>query len=100
MFNPQTEYDVYQDKIDIRDFHNYPENFVVRPPYQRKSVWGRARSRFSWLSLSAILHPTFSVARSVSQRDPPLPRGRCRATTDHYCPEILHQQAKVAAFPQ
>lgn len=45
MFNPQTEYDVYQDKIDIRDFHDYPEDFVVRPPYQRKSVWGTGKEQ-------------------------------------------------------
>jgi hypothetical protein len=45
MFNPQTEYDVYQDKIDIRDFHDYPEDFVVRPPYQRKSVWGTGKQQ-------------------------------------------------------
>jgi hypothetical protein len=45
MFNPQTEYDAYQDKVDIRDFHDYPEDFVVRPPYQRKSVWGTGKQQ-------------------------------------------------------
>lgn len=45
MFNPHTEYDVYQDKIDIRDFHDFPEEFVVRPPYQRKSVWGTGKQQ-------------------------------------------------------
>jgi uncharacterized protein with ParB-like and HNH nuclease domain len=45
MFNPQTEYDIYQDKIDVRDFHDYPEDFVVRPPYQRKSVWGTGKQQ-------------------------------------------------------
>lgn len=45
MFNPQTEYDIYQDKVDVRDFHDYPEDFVVRPPYQRKSVWGTGKQQ-------------------------------------------------------
>jgi hypothetical protein len=45
MFNPQTAYDIYQDKIDIRDFHDYPEDYVVRPPYQRKSVWGTGKQQ-------------------------------------------------------
>lgn len=45
MFNPQTAYDAYKDKIDIRDFHNYPEDYVVRPPYQRKSVWGTGKQQ-------------------------------------------------------
>ena len=38
MFEPRSEYDIIHDKIDIADFHKYPEDFVVRPPYQRKNV--------------------------------------------------------------
>jgi hypothetical protein len=45
LFNPETEYDVVQDKIDIRDFWEYEEDFVVRPPYQRKSVWSNAKQQ-------------------------------------------------------
>ena len=45
MFNPETEYDVVQDKIDIRDFWEYQEDFVVRPPYQRKSVWSNKKQQ-------------------------------------------------------
>jgi hypothetical protein len=45
MFNPETEYDVVQDKIDIRDFWEYQEDFVVRPPYQRKSVWSNTKQQ-------------------------------------------------------
>jgi hypothetical protein len=39
MFSPKTEYDVFPDKQEIRDFSLYPEKYVDRPPYQRKSVW-------------------------------------------------------------
>lgn len=39
MFQPKTEYDIIPDKFDVRDFHDYPDSYVVRPPYQRKSVW-------------------------------------------------------------
>ncbi len=39
MFNPKTEYDVGFDTIQIQDFSAYKEEYVVRPPYQRKSVW-------------------------------------------------------------
>jgi len=45
LFNPETEYDVIQDKIDIRDFSEYEEDFVVRPPYQRKSVWSNKKQQ-------------------------------------------------------
>jgi hypothetical protein len=40
MFQPETEYDVLPISIDVKDFHEYPELFVTRPPYQRKNVWG------------------------------------------------------------
>lgn len=39
MFQPTTGYDVIQDKIQVRDFHEYKEVYVTRPPYQRKNVW-------------------------------------------------------------
>jgi hypothetical protein len=45
MFDPQTEYDVVPKTIPIRDFYDYWEEFVVRPPYQRKSVWSRRKQQ-------------------------------------------------------
>ncbi len=45
MFDPQTEYDVSFESIPIRDFHEFKEEFVVRPPYQRKSVWGKKKQQ-------------------------------------------------------
>lgn len=41
MFNPRTAYDVTFEPIAIKDFADYKEEYVVRPPYQRKSVWSR-----------------------------------------------------------
>lgn len=38
-FNPQQRYIIQEEKIQIGDFHNYREDYVTRPPYQRKSVW-------------------------------------------------------------
>ncbi len=34
--DPKTAYDILSDNINIEDFHEYAEEFVVRPPYQRK----------------------------------------------------------------
>lgn len=45
VFNPTTEYDVVTKSISIRDFHDYAEEYVVRPPYQRKSVWSRKKQQ-------------------------------------------------------
>ena len=45
MFNPPTSYDVIQDYIKLEDFHKYPEDYVIRPPYQRKNVWTRKKQQ-------------------------------------------------------
>lgn len=45
MFDPKTEYDVVRKDFPIRDFHEYKEEFVVRPPYQRKNVWSRKKQQ-------------------------------------------------------
>src|SRR2546426_8156445 len=45
MFNPRTAYDVGFDTIAIKDLADYKEEYVVRPPYQRKSVWSRKKQQ-------------------------------------------------------
>ena len=45
MFDPPTRYDVIPGYIKLEDFHKYPEDYVVRPPYQRKSVWTRKKKQ-------------------------------------------------------
>ena len=44
-FNPKTRYDIVQKDIPIRDFHDYKDEFVTRPPYQRKNVWSRKKQQ-------------------------------------------------------
>jgi hypothetical protein len=44
-FNPTTEYDVISENIRIKDFYDYGDDYVVRPPYQRKSVWSRKKQQ-------------------------------------------------------
>lgn len=39
MYGPKKEYQVTQKSFSIRDFSEYKSMMVVRPPYQRKSVW-------------------------------------------------------------
>jgi hypothetical protein len=45
VFNPKPQYEVVQDALPIRDFKDYWEEFVVRPPYQRKSVWSKKKKQ-------------------------------------------------------
>ncbi len=45
MFEPRPQYDVVSKSIQLREFTEYWDEFVVRPPYQRKTVWGRAKQQ-------------------------------------------------------
>ena len=45
MFDPPTRYDVIPGYTKLEDFHKYPEDYVVRPPYQRKNVWTRKKQQ-------------------------------------------------------
>lgn len=42
MFSPKEEYLTKEEKIELRDIREYPDRFILRPPYQRHSgVWGQ-----------------------------------------------------------
>lgn len=45
MFDPASSYNVVNDTLSLREFSDYAEEFVVRPPYQRKSVWSRKKQQ-------------------------------------------------------
>lgn len=46
MYEPKPEYDLIPGKsIPIKDFSDYEDEFVVRPPYQRKNVWGPLKEK-------------------------------------------------------
>jgi len=44
-FNPKSEYIITSKEISIKDFFDYKEDFVTRPPYQRKVVWNRKKKQ-------------------------------------------------------
>ena len=44
-FNPKTEYTIVPTVISIKDFFEYKEDFVTRPPYQRKAVWSKKKKQ-------------------------------------------------------
>jgi len=44
-FNPKSEYDVVSESIAIKEFSEFSEEFVKRPPYQRKTVWSRKKQQ-------------------------------------------------------
>ncbi|MCF8131356.1 MAG: DUF262 domain-containing protein [Deltaproteobacteria bacterium] len=69
MFNPQTEYDVFPDKQEVRDFFLYPEKYVDRPPYQRKSVWSGQKKQDLMESLFRHYYIPKLVLREVRVGD-------------------------------
>jgi hypothetical protein len=44
-FNPDPRYDIIPEIINILDFHRYEEDYVIRPPYQRKNVWSKKKKQ-------------------------------------------------------
>jgi 5-methylcytosine-specific restriction endonuclease McrA len=44
-FNPKPEYITVPTDITIKDFFDYKEIYVTRPPYQRKSVWSQKKKQ-------------------------------------------------------
>ena len=44
-FDPSRDYKIIPDIIRIKDFHEYSEEYVTRPPYQRKTVWSRNKQQ-------------------------------------------------------
>ncbi|MDT0295173.1 HNH endonuclease family protein [Mesonia ostreae] len=44
-FNPKSEYIITSKDISIKDFFDYKEDYVTRPPYQRKVVWNRKKKQ-------------------------------------------------------
>jgi len=44
-FNPKSEYTIIPSEIHIKDFFEYKDDFVTRPPYQRKAVWSRIKKQ-------------------------------------------------------
>lgn len=83
MFEPQSEYDIVTDKIEIADFGKYPEEFVVRPPYQRKNVWGNAKQQALLDSLFRRYYIPRLVLREV------------RLGTKHVVREVVDGQQRI-----
>ena len=44
-FNPRPEYTIVSTEFGIKDFYDYREDFVTRPPYQRKAVWSKKKKQ-------------------------------------------------------
>ena len=68
-FDPKTQYTIVPNNINIEDFHKYAEEFVVRPPYQRKTVWSRKKQQALLDSLFRRYYVPRIVLREVRLND-------------------------------
>lgn len=68
-FNPKPEYTITQKSIPIEDFYRYKDEFVIRPPYQRKSVWSTKKKHSLLDSLFRRYYIPKIVVREVRLDD-------------------------------
>ena len=68
-FNPKSEYTIVSTEFSIKDFHEYKEDFVTRPPYQRKVVWSRIKKQSLMDSLFRRYYIPKLVVREVRLSD-------------------------------
>lgn len=68
-FNPKPEYIIVSTDINIKDFFEYKEMYVTRPPYQRKSVWSKKKKQSLMDSLFRRYYIPKLVIREVRLSD-------------------------------
>jgi len=87
-FNPKPGYLIIEDKIPIKDFHEYRADYITRPPYQRKSVWSVKKQQ----SLFDSLFRRFYVPRLVVRE--------VRLSDDRTVKEIIDGQQRITAIQE
>lgn len=68
-FNPKSEYTTVPRDFNIKDFHEYREDFITRPPYQRKVVWSKTKKQSLMDSLFRRYYIHKLVIREVRLSD-------------------------------
>lgn len=68
-FNPKSEYTIVSSDISVKDFYDYKEDYVTRPPYQRKSVWSKKKKQALLDSLFRRYYIPKLVIREVRLSD-------------------------------
>lgn len=87
-FNPKQEYLITEDKIHLKDFFEYREDYITRPPYQRKSVWAVKKQQ----SLIDSLFRRFYVPRLVVRE--------VRLSQERTVREIIDGQQRITAVQE
>lgn len=87
-FSPKQEYLIIEDKIRIKDFFDYRDDYITRPPYQRKSVWSVKKQQSLFDSLLRRFYVPRLVIREV------------RLSEDRTVKEIIDGQQRITAIQE
>lgn len=87
-FNPQQEYLITEDKIRLKDFFDYRDDYITRPAYQRKSVWSVKKQQSLFDSLFRRYYVPRLVIREV------------RLSNDRTVREIIDGQQRITAIQE
>ena len=68
-FNPRSEYTTIPKSFSIKGFYEYQDDFVTRPPYQRKAVWSKGKKQSLMDSLFRGYYIPKLVVREVRLSD-------------------------------
>lgn len=87
-FNPKQEYVITDDKIRLKDFFDFREDYVTRPPYQRKSVWSVKKQQSLFDSIFRRYYVPCLVIREV------------RLNNERTIREIIDGQQRITAIQE
>lgn len=82
-FNPKSEYTIVPAEINIKDLFEYKEDYVTRPPYQRKAVWSKSKKQ----SLIDSLFRRYYIPKLVIRE--------VRLSADRTVNEIIDGQQRI-----
>ncbi len=87
-FNPKPEYTTFPDQIGIKSFYDYDQDYVTRPPYQRKSVWSVKKKQ----SLMDSLFRRFYIPRLAIRE--------VRLSDDQTVLEVIDGQQRITTVQE
>jgi 5-methylcytosine-specific restriction endonuclease McrA len=68
-FSPRQDYNIIPGLVRLKDFDDFPEAYITRPPYQRKTVWEEKRKQALMDSLLRRYYVPKLVLRVVRLSD-------------------------------
>jgi hypothetical protein len=87
-FSPKQDYNITPGLVRLKDFDDFPEAYITRPPYQRKTVWDDKKKQALMDSLFRRYYVPKLVFRVV------------RLSTDRAVDEIVDGQQRITTVQE